>query len=164
MSKRLYELKLDALKLLERIEAEIEETGEASAESIAAWQKADAAVGEKIGNIARFILDIEATAEAVALEQKRLAARKRSLESTRESLIKLLECHLGDDGQYNDGVVKVSWRTNAPSVEITDELAVPDLFCEFERTVSKKQLMEHLKSGGTCDGAKLVRRKNIWVR
>ena len=123
---------------------------------------------EKIENIIKYIKNLEAEAEALEKESKRLNDRKvRTLKK-----VDNLKGYLKDftssleSKKYHTGIFNISIRKNAAAVVVENEFLVPDEFCKTEiiRKVDKIALKEKLKSGEVIEGVKLQRSESIIIK
>ena len=123
---------------------------------------------EKIENIIKYIKNLEAEAEALEKESKRLNDRKiRTLKK-----VDNLKGYLKDftssleSKKYNTGIFNISIRKNAASVIVDNEFLVPDEFCKTEiiRKVDKVALKEKLKAGEVIEGVKLQQTESIIIK
>ena len=123
---------------------------------------------EKIENIIKYIKNLEAEAEALEKESKRLNDRKiRTLKK-----VDNLKGYLKDftssleSKKYNTGIFNISIRKNAASVIVNNEFLVPDEFCKTEviRKVDKVALKEKLKAGEVIEGVKLQQTESIIIK
>ena len=123
---------------------------------------------EKIENIIKYIKNLEAEAEALEKESKRLNDRKiRTLKK-----VDNLKGYLKDftssleSKKYNTGIFNISIRKNAAAIIIDNEFLVPDEFCKTEiiRKVDKIALKEKLKAGEVIEGVKLQQSESIIIK
>lgn len=120
--------------------------------------------GQKISNVACWIKDLEAEAEAIGKEKKELAKRQAVCENKAASLKNYLTFAL-NGMKYEDARCSVSYR-KSDSVEV-DETAVdklPEEYIKVEKTVRKSELKNALKLGFEFEGVKLVEKNNIQIR
>ena len=123
---------------------------------------------EKIENIIKYIKNLEAEAEALEKESKRLNDRKiRTLKKV-DNLKNYLKdfANTLDNKKYNTGIFNISIRKNAASLIIDNEFLVPDEFCKTEiiRKVDKIALKEKLKAGEVIEGVKLQQTESIIIK
>ena len=123
---------------------------------------------EKIENIIKYIKNLEAEAEALEKESKRLNDRKiRTLKKV-DNLKNYLKDFTNtlDNKKYHTGIFNISIRKNAASVVIDNEFLVPDEFCKTEviRKVDKVALKEKLKAGEVIEGVKLQQTESIIIK
>ena len=114
---------------------------------------------EKIENIIKYIKNLEAEAEALEKESKRLNDRKvRTLKKV-ENLKNYLKDFTNtlDSKKYHTGIFNISIRKNAASLIIDNEFLVPEEYCKTEviRKVDKVAIKEKLKAGEVIEGVKL---------
>ena len=123
---------------------------------------------EKIENIIKYIKNLEAEAEALEKESKRLNDRKiRTLKK-----VDNLKGYLKDftssleSKKYNTGIFNISIRKNAASLVIDNEFLVPEEYCKIEviRKVDKVALKEKLKAGEVIEGVKLQQTESIIIK
>lgn len=120
--------------------------------------------GQKISNVACWIKDLEAEAEAISKEKKKLAERQAACENKAASLKKYLTFAL-NGMKYKDARCSVSYR-KSDSVEV-DKAAIdklPEEYIKVEKTVRKSELKNALKLGFEFEGVKLVEKSNIQIR
>ena len=123
---------------------------------------------EKIENIIKYIKNLEAEAEALEKESKRLNDRKVKTLKKVENLKNYLKDFTNtlDSKKYHTGIFNISIRKNAASVVIDNEFLVPDKFCKTEviRKVDKAALKEKLKAGEVIEGVKLQQSESIIIK
>lgn len=107
----------------------------------------------KVENIAKLVLDLEASIEAIRNEEARLATRRASLQNKVQWLKDYVLGQMiavGKD-QVKRDTVTVTIRTNPPSVALLDITQLPP---EFTRTIpetidaDRKAILEHFKATG----------------
>lgn len=119
---------------------------------------------QKISNVACWIKDLEAEAEAISKEKKNLAERQAACENKAASLKNYLTSAL-NGMKFKDARCSVSYR-KSDSVEV-DKTAIdklPEEFVKVEKTVRKSELKDALKLGFEFEGVKLVEKNNIQIR
>jgi len=122
----------------------------------------------KIENVACWIKDLKAEAEAIKAEKQALAERQRVAENKAESLKKWLAYAL--DGQkFGTAKCAISFR-NTESVEVTDE-GLEALMKEHNELLTYKKpepnktaIKQALKDGLTVAGVELVRNTNVIIK
>lgn len=119
---------------------------------------------KKISNIACWIKDLKAEAEAIKTEKQNLAKRQQSCESKAEQLKKYLEFVLNGE-KYKDARVSISYRSST-SVQVEESAlnTLPDEFVKVEKTARKTELKEALESGQTFEGVSLVTNNSMQIR
>ena len=123
---------------------------------------------EKIENIIKYIKNLEAEAEALEKESKRLNDRKiRTLKKV-ENLKNYLKDFTNtlDSKKYHTGIFNISIRKNAAAIIIENEFLVPEEYCKTEvvRKVDKIALKEKLKAGEVIEGVKLQQSESIIIK
>jgi len=98
---------------------------------------------DKVSNVALYIRELKAQAEAVKAEQDRLAKRRASLVRRAESLTDYLLGALQQHGidQVKTPLVTVSVRVNPWSVEVADAKVLPPEYLTVKVEPNKKALL-----------------------
>ncbi len=109
---------------------------------------------EKAENVALFVKNLRAEAEAIKAEEKALASRRRQTERKAESLAEYLQYCLDGD-KLRTPKVAVSYR-KSQRVECDDIGAVPEKYLRFKAPeLDKTAIKEALKHGETDTGCRL---------
>ena len=123
---------------------------------------------EKIENIIKYIKNLEAEAEALEKESKRLNDRKIKTLKKVDNLKGYLKDFTSslESKKYNTGIFNISIRKNAAAIIIENDFLVPDEFCKTEiiRKVDKIALKERLKAGEVIEGVKLQQSESIIIK
>ena len=123
---------------------------------------------EKIENIIKYIKNLEAEAEALEKESKRLNDRKIKTLKKVDNLKGYLKDFTSslESKKYNTGIFNISIRKNAAAIIIENDFLVPDEFCKTEiiRKVDKIALKEKLKAGEVIEGVKLQQSESIIIK
>lgn len=127
------------------------ETGEVDIDQLNALQMLKE---EKIENIALWIKDLKAEAEALKAEKLAFQARQAAAENKAESLKNYLANALNGE-KFKTTRCAVSFR-KAEKVEITDELELPPEFTTVEIKADKTAIKQAIKQGQEIAGARLV--------
>lgn len=157
----LYEIN-DALVNAIQIDAE---TGEiTNAEEVEAIQMA---LDEKVENIALWIKNLKADAEAIKTEKERLAERQRVAENKAKSLTRYLESFLGGR-KFETPRVAIGYRKST-SVEVDERFLGWALenkreFVREKFDVDKTAIKDALKNGEEVPYASLVEKSNINIK
>ena len=118
---------------------------------------------EKIENIALFIKNLKAEAEAIQNEERKLKSRRNSCENRTEWLKKYLANNLQGE-KFKTPRVAVSWR-RSQSVEVEDVWALPDEFVRrADPEPNKTAIKEAIKAGIDVPGAELVDSLSMTIR
>ena len=119
----------------------------------------------KISNIACWIKDLNAEAEAIKAEKQALDKRQKVSENKAESLKRYLQGYLGG-AKYKDGRCAISYR-NSESVEFDENLDVSTLPSDLVKVKvepSKTLIKQAIKDGRTVEGCHIVSKENIQIR
>lgn len=119
----------------------------------------------KIENIALWIKNLRAEAEAIKAEKQVFAARQAIAEKKAESLKNYLAGYLAGE-KYKSAKVAVSWR-KSETVEVDDVYKLPEEYLRYkELEVKKAELKNAMQLGFDFSeaGARLVQRQNIQIR
>ena len=151
----LYELNAEILNAVDT------ETGEIIDEA-----KLDALLMErdqKIENIALWIKNLSAEAEALKAEKEAFAKRQKVAENKVESLKKYLTNALQGE-KFSTTKVNISFRSS-DVVNITDITRIPEDYLKYaEPTADKVTIKKMLKDGYQIDGAELVKNQSIQIK
>ena len=117
----------------------------------------------KIQNIALWVKNLEAEAEAYKKEKDSFAKKQSVAENKAKNLKEYLSNYL--DGQvFKSTKVNISYRASE-SVNITDISKIPSEFLKYaEPTADKTEIKKVLKAGGVVDGAELATKQNIQIK
>lgn len=128
-------------------------------------------VEEKAGNVAAFVLNIEAEAEAVKTAEQRLKARREALEHKakhlRDYIQTCMETCAINEITGPDSMFRIKVRMNPEKVELDDSL--PALPAEYwrEKTTrepDKPAILAALKAGQEVPGARIVRTQRLEIK
>lgn len=138
----------------------IDENGE-----IIDFEKLDELAGDfngKVGNIARWIVNLDAEAKACKERKEVFAQRQKAAENKSASLKNYLAGVL--DGQkWQDEDVKISWR-KSQSVDVYGDIPEEYVITETVSRPDKLRLKEALKGGEIIEGCRLIEKNNISVK
>lgn len=118
----------------------------------------------KISNVACWIKNLKAEAEALKTEKNNLAKRQAACDNKAEQLKEYLSYAL-NGMKYKDARCTISYR-KSESVDV-DPAAIdnlPDEFIKVEKTVKKTELKDAMKLGFEFEGCRLVEKNNIQIR
>lgn len=168
----LYAINAAISELLERGFYIDEETGELIDEGIenklAELQMAEQ---DKLENVALYIKNLDAEADAIRAEEKALAERRRSKEKRVDGLKSYLTDYLTENerDKFETARVKLSFR-KSEVVDVDAKLFLPwaekeDRFLRYkEPEVDKTELKKALKEGAAVPGAVILTRKNLQIK
>jgi hypothetical protein len=100
---------------------------------------------------------MQSTQDEAKAEIERISKIKKTAENA-EKRIKayMLQClEMNNIEKKSIGLFKLSIRKGVESVNISDADNIPDMFCVFNREVSKSKIKDFLKAGGEINGANL---------
>lgn len=123
-------------------------------------------IEEKVDNIIKLIKNTESDIEGYKVEEKRLNARRKSLENTVTSLKNYLDSSLKSLGlkEVKTTLFTCKFQKSKASVEVLDQEVIPREFIVTEEKVDKKKLYEALKAGQEVEGARLKENESLRIR
>lgn len=157
---KLYEINAEIERLLES--AVDPETGELTG-SVEGLDQLEMDLKTKVLDTACYIKGTEAEAEAIREEEKKLAARRKTLERRTEWLREYLTQNMTAGEKLKDNRVSLSWRSSV-SVDVLDEEVIPENFWRIKREVDKTSIRDALKAGTMVRGAQLIEKLNLQIR
>lgn len=110
-----------------------------------------------------FQREMQAEAEAMENEARRMALRARAAKNKAESFKSYISLYLQPGEKVKDSRVSIGWRTTK-SIEIEVPELVPDQFCRIERIPQKTAIKEAIEAGREVPGAKQVSNVSIQIR
>lgn len=118
----------------------------------------------KIENIALWIKNLKAEAEALKAEKLEFAKRQREAENKMESLKNYLATYL-DGNKFESTRCKVTFR-KSESLVIEDGAFIPDAFLVYkEPDIDKNEIKRAIKQDGLqLDGVYLDTKQNIQIK
>ena len=124
----------------------------------------ECALEDKVEGYVSIIKNITSDIEGLKAEEKRLAERRKSLESSIDRMKSALEFALinSNKDKVKTSKFTVSFRKSS-SVEITNEALVPSEFIKIERKVDKAQIKNLLKHH-ELEFARLVDKQNLQIK
>ena len=121
---------------------------------------------QKAENTVKVIKNIGADIKALRDEEKRLAQKRKSLQSNQDWLKFYLQNNMErlGDKKIKAGIFNINIQKNPPSVNIKNEKLIADDYFITERKLDKKKLKEDLKDGKEIDGAELTQGESLRIR
>lgn len=117
----------------------------------------------KIENIACWIKNLTAEAEALKKEKQALAHRQTVAENKAESLKRRLASYLAGQ-KFSTSKVAISFRKTS-SVNVTDIEQIPEEFLKYaDPTVDKPAIKSAIKAGAVIAGAEIVEGQSISIK
>jgi hypothetical protein len=123
---------------------------------------------DKAINVAKFLRNMEATAEAIKSAEADMNKRRRILESRAKWLKDYLKGNMEHTGisTIECPYFKLSIQDNPSAIHIVDEDAIPDQFKEPVTTwrINKAAIRDAIKAGETVPGAEMVNSTRLAIR
>ncbi|WP_130861457.1 siphovirus Gp157 family protein [Bacilliculturomica massiliensis] len=118
---------------------------------------------KKIENVALWIKNLKADAEAYKAEKDSFAERQRAAENKVESLKDWLVYALNGN-KFSTTKVAVSYR-KSESVSVVNAAVVPEDFLTYaEPTVNKTLVKAAIKAGNEIPGCELIEKQNVQIK
>ena len=123
-------------------------------------------IEDKVNNMVRLIRNEESDIDALKVEEKRLADRRKAKENRVKAVKEYMEHNLKS---LNKDKIKTPYFTvaiqkNAPSVVVEDESVIDDKYFITERKLDKKAIGELLKKGEEVKGVTLKQSESLRIR
>lgn len=120
---------------------------------------------KKISNVACWIKDLKAEAEAIKAEKQALEKRQKAAENKAENLKEWLAKVLQGE-KFKDSKVSISYRKSEKVVFAEDfaYVTLPDHMKKVTVEPRKTEIKDYLKTGATIEGVTLVESSNIQIR
>ena len=119
----------------------------------------------KISNVACWIKDLKAEAEAIKAEKQALDKRQKAAENKAERLKEWLQSILQGE-KFKDSRCAISYR-KSERVDFADSFdlnTLPDSIKKVTIEPRKTEIKDYLKTGATIEGVELVESSNIQIR
>ena len=119
----------------------------------------------KVGNVACWIKDLKAEAEAIKAEKQALEKRQKAAENKAERLKEWLQSILQGE-KFKDSRCSISYR-KSERVDFADSFvmdSLPDSMKKVTVEPRKTEIKDYLKTGATIEGVTLVESSNIQIR
>lgn len=119
----------------------------------------------KISNVACWIKDLKAEAEAIKAEKQALDKRQKAAENKAERLKEWLQGILQGE-KFKDSRCAISYR-KSERVDFADNFnfdTLPDYMKKVTVEPRKTEIKDYLKTGATIEGVELVESSNIQIR
>lgn len=127
-------------------------------------------IEQKATNVAMFVRNLEATAEAIKAAEVEIAKRRKALESRAANVREYLKVNMLRTGitKIECPLFKISVRDNPASVRVIDESVIPSQFMRQPDppppSPDKKAIGEALKSGDDVPGCVLERGNRLEIK
>jgi chaperonin cofactor prefoldin len=122
---------------------------------------------DKLEGYAKVLKTLEANAEALKTEAKRMKDVETTCRNGVDRMKKAIYDHMQVTGKKKvDGrLFKFSIAKNPPSLLVMDESLIPEIFFkEQEPILDKKLLLDELKDGFEFDGVKIKQGESLRIR
>ena len=119
----------------------------------------------KISNVACWIKDLKAEAEAIKAEKQALEKRQKAAENKAESLKQWLQTVLEGE-KFKDARCSISYR-RSERVVFSENFPFSSLPTQFKKVTiepKKTEIKDYLKTGASIDGVELVESTNIQIK
>jgi hypothetical protein len=158
---KLYELSQNYVQLLDLADGMDEEVFRDTLSSI------EEALEEKVENTAKFVRCLDGDIEAIKAEEKRLADRRKALETKVSNCKTYLQEQLEFAGidKIKRPTVTVSIQANPPSVLVKDESLIPSHYMvPVAPKLDKKAVLSFLKEGGEVPGCEIQQLRSVRIK
>lgn len=124
---------------------------------------------EKLERTACVVRSVEANAEVIDAEIKRLQARKSSMLNNAQYLKDRMEAILtvlGKD-KIKTPLFNIGMANNPPKVVVLDEMSIPEEYFQTpvpQRSLMKKEVAEAWKRGEVVPGTEIVQERKLRIR
>ncbi len=157
-------------KISEEYQAALEayqmaETDEEQALALEQVSKLDSDMNKKVEACLAYLKNLEAEADAISNEIKRLQDRKKVAVNKSEAFREYLKTCVEPLGKWSNGVFTISFR-NYKSVVIENEDLIDNCYKKevWKIEVDKKELETALRTGAIVTGAILEERKSMVIK
>lgn len=117
---------------------------------------------QKVVNVACWVKELLAEADAIKAEKLNLAKRQSACEKKAKQLKEYLTCVLGGE-KFKDAKCSISYR-KSESVEVADVNSLPEEFVKVEKIAKLTELKEAIKQGQEIDGVSIIEKNNIQIK
>jgi hypothetical protein len=147
------------------------DNAESNDEEIAKWlDECEGALKEKATDIAKFIKNLDATADAIADAESQMAARRKAIENRVKSIKQYLLRNMQSAGiqKIECPFFKIARQNNPASVVIDEEGRIPITYWRQPEppppSIDKNALKDDLKNGVVVDGAHLEQSERLVIK
>ncbi len=144
------------------------ETGEMAENALMILDSLQTDIKDKGLAVATYIKNIDADAEALEAEEKRMAARRKAIVSRKEWLKSYLRTNMEACGisEISSPYFSVKLKKCPPSVHVFEEDMVPSDYFKEKTTVSldKIKMKQDIQAGIVIPGAELVQGNTVTIK
>lgn len=162
----LYEIDSQIKGIIDRLYDEMDESGEIGEVDFSALEDLKEERQKKLENIALYVKNLEAEAEAIKNEEENLAKRRKRLSNRADGLKYLLIKSISENGEKEFTTARCSAKVReSEATEIVDIKYIPKEFLKekTEVTPDKTAIKKAIKSGVNIAGARIVVNKSIRI-
>lgn len=123
-------------------------------------------IGERLENLAKVVRTIEAEADGVDEEIKRLTARKKAHQNAVGNLKHFMQATMerANMEKHKGELFTLAIQNNPPAVVVDDQAKLPTAFIEMVPKVLVSVISQTLKAGEDVPGAHLERTRSLRIR
>lgn len=124
-------------------------------------------LSDKLEGYAMVMKNIESDIDGFKAEEKRLAERRKSMESKIKRMKESMQFAMSSTGEQKIQGEKFTFtiQKNPPSLNLVDESLIPkEFFVEVAPSIDKKAIMEHLKAGSHVPGTQIQQGESLRIR
>ena len=123
-------------------------------------------IENKAINITKLFKELEANAEAIEKERKAMQARENALRNQSKRLKEYLLTNMErcEINKIECPQFVISVQKNPQSVEVINELYIPEEYNKVKTELDISRIKEDLKNGVVIPGVNLVQRQSIRIR
>lgn len=162
----LYEIDSQIKGIIDRLYDEMDENGEVGEVDFSALEELKEERQKKLENIALYIKNLDAEADAIKNEEDNLAKRRKRLARRAEGLKYLLIKSITENGEKEFATARCSAKVRESDVtEIMDINLIPKEYLKEKVEVSadKTAIKKAIKAGAEVSGARVVVNKTIRI-
>lgn len=158
---------MTALYALTGAYRELQERAEEGEDLGALLEQLAGDIEQKAAALVRLVRDLELDADKIAEEQKRLAARKKTVDNNVRRLTEYLRVNMtaANIHRVKAATFSISLSDGAERVEVLDESLVPETYIRTKREVNKAAVLDAYKvTGEIVPGCDIVRGSRLVIR
>jgi hypothetical protein len=156
---KLYELTADFAALAAMEEDDIDVSAALNALTVA--------LEDKCAGVVRVLATIDAEAEALKAEEKRLADKRKTRENRAKALRDYVKAAMtaGDIRKIETPLATFSLKDGPPRVVVNDEMLVPEAYTRTVVEIDKAAILDAFKRDGECvPGTSIERSKALTIK